>query len=113
MNGLDMAATSQITLTSGTFAACAINATDGASIVLHNGAKLDFSGITGKLTINLSKFTEAGTYEIFDSGVTSWLSGGHTSDWEQYLAFSDINNGLEYQFVTDSGKSRVLFKHLT
>ena len=67
VNGLDMAATSQITLTSGTFTAGAINATDGAFIVLHNGAKLNFSGITGKLTINLSKFTEAGTYEIFDS----------------------------------------------
>ena len=105
VSGLDMVATSHITLTSGTFTAGDINATEGATIVLHNGAKLDFSDITGKLTINLSGFNSAGEYDIFGEAFDTWFAG-KTSGWAEFLTFTGQGDGLNASLVTDEGEHK-------
>ena len=103
VGGLDMAAASRITLTSGTFTAGGISATEGASIVLHNGAKLDFSDITGKLTIDLNGFNSANEYDIFGNAQFDTWFNSHTTDWTNYLEFTGLGEGLSSSLITDDG----------
>ncbi len=80
------------------------SAGSGITIGIDGGVLLDFSDIAksgeGKLTINLTEYTDQTEFQLFESSLFgTWLSS-HQEDWSDYIDFQGLDIGKKASLDT-------------